>query len=93
VAPYRERIEAKLEEEAAAVVAFTRTLVELTTAEAPASLADELGAAEAKLDGVQPALRGEAYVFASVIAQDRVPPRWRALARALLFADERPHLR
>jgi Zn-dependent protease with chaperone function len=57
-----------------------------------AALADT-EAAEARLQGLDPFLRGQAYVMAIVVLEGRVPARWRSQAKALLFATERPYLR
>lgn len=48
--------------------------------------------AERLLDGVNPALRAQAYVMASIIQGEKLPVSWRQQAKALLFANERPYL-
>jgi hypothetical protein len=48
--------------------------------------------AEAKLNGVTPELRGEAYAAGVVLLGRKAPQAWRTGARCLLFAAERPYL-
>ncbi|MDX2029634.1 MAG: M48 family metallopeptidase [Blastocatellia bacterium] len=50
-------------------------------------------AAEAALAGLPLQMRGHALVFATVFLGERTPPRWRNLARQLLFVPERPFLK
>ena len=50
-------------------------------------------AGDAALGAVPLRLRGRAYVAAVVLLGDRCPPRWRTLAKQLLFAGERPYFR
>jgi hypothetical protein len=38
-------------------------------------------------------MRGHALVFATVFLGERTPPKWRTLARQLLFVPERPFLK
>lgn len=48
--------------------------------------------AEARLDGVAPYTRGEAYAAGVVLLGPKAPKAWRIAARCLLFAAERPYL-
>ncbi|OWT73790.1 Zn-dependent protease with chaperone function [Achromobacter sp. HZ28] len=49
--------------------------------------------AEQNLDGVPPALRGQAYAMATVLLGKDTPPAWRRGANTLLFAQERPYFK
>jgi hypothetical protein len=51
-----------------------------------------LAQAEARLDGVAPYTRGEAYAAGVVLLGPKAPKAWRIAARCLLFAAERPYL-
>ena len=57
----------------------------------PAKLSTEPGALEPMLSGLDPFFRGQAYVMAVVATGAEAPPAWKARAKALLFADERPY--
>jgi hypothetical protein len=48
---------------------------------------------EAALNGLEPRLRGQLYVAAAILRGPECPPEWRAAARQLLFAYERPFIR
>lgn len=52
----------------------------------------KVGQAEAKLNGVAPEVRGEAYAAGVVLLGRKAPQAWRTGARCLLFAAERPFL-
>jgi len=54
--------------------------------------AGKLDQAQAQLDGLPPAARGEAYAAGVVLLGSRAPAAWRVGARCLLFAPERPYL-
>jgi Zn-dependent protease with chaperone function len=58
----------------------------------PARLAGDAAAARDALSSLDPDSRGHAYVLGCVILGDDAPDEWRAEARALLFAPERPAL-
>ena len=49
--------------------------------------------AEALLDGVEPGLRGNAYVVGVILLGPRAPAAWRDGARRLLFVTERPYFK
>ncbi len=48
--------------------------------------------AEARLDGVAPVARGEAYAAGIVLLGNKAPATWLRAARCLLFSAERPYL-
>jgi len=50
-------------------------------------------AAESELIGVSPQMRGHAYSMATVVLGDATPEAWRAAAKKLLFAGERPYFK
>ena len=58
----------------------------------PERLAKDDEAAKAALSALDPIERGHACVLGAVILGDAAPESWRAEARALLFAPERPFL-
>ena len=58
----------------------------------PERLAKDKKAARAAISTLDPIERGHAYVLGTVILGDDAPDAWRAEARALLFAPERPFL-
>jgi hypothetical protein len=47
---------------------------------------------EAALRGVDPRVRGYAYVAAAMLWGAECPREWRAAAQRLLFVSERPYL-
>lgn len=52
---------------------------------------DEPAALESRLEGLPLELQAEAYVMGAVLRGASAPRSWRAMARALLFASERPY--
>jgi len=58
----------------------------------PDRLVRDRAALRAALSTLGPVTRGHAYVLGVVILGDAAPEEWRAEARALLFAPERPFL-
>ncbi|MFC4277005.1 M48 family metallopeptidase [Achromobacter aloeverae] len=49
--------------------------------------------AEQALDGLPPAMRGQAYAMATVLLGKDTPPAWRRGALTLLFGPERPYFK
>ena len=75
----------------ALVEAYPDAAPEVIALTDPAKLPTEPGSLEPLLAGLDPFFRGQAYVMAIVAKGAEAPAAWRARAKALLFADERPY--